>query len=230
MPLLRRMARSLNSVSASVSRARISAGELLMRDLADGAEQVCQRSDVQLRGDHNVANALAVIATCSAAGVSPEAIRSGIRAFRALPHRLEPVGQIAGATYYNDSIATSPERSIAALLSFSEPIVLLAGGRDKHLPMGQWAELIRQRVHHLIVFGEAASLIMQAAREAGVSQAAISSVQTLDDAVATAAQVSKPGDAVLLSPGCTSYDAFFDFEARGERFRELVRLISEGGA
>ncbi len=206
------------------------AGELLMRDLATGAEQVCQRSDVQLRGDHNVANALTVIATCSAAGVNPEAIRSGIRAFRALPHRLEPVGELGGATYYNDSIATSPERSIAALLSFSEPIVLLAGGRDKHLPMRDWAELIRQRVHHLIVFGEAASLIMQAAREAGVSQAAISSVQTLDDAVAAAAQVSKPGVAVLLSPGCTSYDAFFDFEARGERFRELVRLMSEGGA
>jgi UDP-N-acetylmuramoylalanine--D-glutamate ligase len=159
--------------------------------------------------------------------VAADQIRRGIESFRALPHRLESVGTVGGATYFNDSIATSPERSIAALCSFSEPIVLLAGGRDKHLPMQAWAQLIRERAHHLIVFSEAASLIAGAAREAGVADEAIVAVQTLEQAVDAAARVARPGDAVLLSPGCTSYDAFFDFEARGDRFRELVALIAE---
>jgi UDP-N-acetylmuramoylalanine--D-glutamate ligase len=201
-------------------------GQVLVRNLGSGVEAVCDRQAIRLRGDHNVANALTVIATTSAVGVAADRIRQGIESFRALPHRLEPVGAINGATYYNDSIATSPERSIAALLSFSEPVVLLAGGRDKHLPMGTWAELIRERAHTLVLFGEAASLIAEAAREAGVGDDAIVVVQTLEQAVDAAVQASRPGDAVLLSPGCTSYDAFFDFEARGDRFRELVALIA----
>ena len=202
-------------------------GEVLVRNLGSGVEAVCDRRAIHLRGEHNVANALTVIATTSAVGVAVEAIARGIESFRALPHRLEPVGSIHGATYYNDSIATSPERSMAALLSFTEPIVLLAGGRDKHLPMDEWAELIRNRAHHIIVFGEAAPLIAAAAREAGVVNEAILAVQSLDQAVRAAVEVSRPGDAVLLSPGCTSYDAFFDFEERGDRFRELVALITE---
>jgi UDP-N-acetylmuramoylalanine--D-glutamate ligase len=202
-------------------------GDVLVRKLGSSVEAVCDRRAIHLRGDHNVANALTVIATASAAGVAPEEIARGIESFRALPHRLEPVGTIHGVTYYNDSIATSPERSMAALLSFTEPIVLLAGGRDKHLPMEEWAELIRKRAHHLIVFGEASPLIAGAARTAGMLSEAILAVQSLDQAVAAAAEVSRPGDAVLLSPGCTSYDAFFDFEERGDRFRELVSLIAE---
>jgi UDP-N-acetylmuramoylalanine--D-glutamate ligase len=202
-------------------------GEVLVRNIGSSVESVCDRGAIHLRGDHNVANALTVIAIASAAGVSVNEIARGIESFRALPHRLEPVGTVHGATYYNDSIATSPERSMAALLSFSEPIVLLAGGRDKHLPMNEWAELIKKRTHHLIVFGEAASLIASAAREAGVMEEAIVAVQTLDQAVDRAVEISRPGDAVLLSPGCTSYDAFFDFEERGDRFRELVALAGE---
>ena len=108
-----------------------------------------------------------------------------------------------------------------------QPIVLLAGGRDKHLPMEDWAALIRERAHHLVVFGEAATLIASAARQAGLSDDAIVVVESLDQAVGAAVEVSHPGDAVLLSPGCTSYDAFFDFEARGDRFRELVTRISQ---
>jgi UDP-N-acetylmuramoylalanine--D-glutamate ligase len=203
-------------------------GDVLVRDLDCGQEQVCHRDTIRLRGDHNVANALTVIATASAAAVSVEALAAGIAEFRALPHRLEPVGEIGGASYFNDSIATSPERSIAALLAFSEPIVLLAGGRDKHLPMEDWANLIRQRVHHLVVFGEAAQLIARAVREAGLPAGAIIQVQSLDEAVAAATEVARPGDVVLLSPGCTSYDAFFDFEARGELFRQLVGSKSRG--
>lgn len=202
-------------------------GDVLMLDLGNGAIEVCRRESVHLRGEHNIANALAVIATASAAGVGPEAVRAGIEAFRALPHRLEPVGTVHGATYYNDSIATAPERSIAAMHAFAEPIVLLAGGRDKYLPMAAWAELMRARCRHVVMFGEAAPLIEAAARSAGVPAVALTRVTSLDEAVAAAAAVAREGDAVLLSPGCTSYDAFFDFEARGERFRELVAQMGE---
>ncbi|MFN0072099.1 MAG: UDP-N-acetylmuramoyl-L-alanine--D-glutamate ligase [Chloroflexota bacterium] len=198
------------------------AGSELHINLGNGTHTVCSRHAIQLRGEHNVANALAVIATAAAAGIDSDAIRHGIEAFRALPHRLEPVGEIAGVTYFNDSIATSPERSIAALESFGEPMVLLAGGRDKYLPMDHWAAVIQRRAHHLVVFGEAAPLIRQAAISAGIPASRISEAMALEDAVDAAVRVAHPGDVVLLSPGCTSYDAFFDFEERGERFRQLV--------
>lgn len=205
-------------------------GDALLLDLGHGPLAVCEQSELGLRGEHNVANALAAIATSAAAGVEPRHMREGLRRFEALPHRIEPLGLVGGVAYYNDSIATSPERSIAAMLSFSEPIVLLAGGRDKHLPMDRWAELMRERARWLVVFGEAATLIADAARSAGFPQDRIVHVQTLDSAIDAASQVAQPGDAVLLSPGCTSYDAFTDFEARGDRFRTTVRAMAEVGS
>jgi UDP-N-acetylmuramoylalanine--D-glutamate ligase len=133
--------------------------------------------------------------------------------------------------WYNDSIATTPARAVAALESFDSPIVLLAGGRDKHLPWNEMACLAWHKVRHLVLFGEAAGLI-EAAMHASERAAQrspyptrIHQVGTLERAVELAAKLARSGDVVLLSPGGTSFDAYADFVHRGDHFRQLVRSL-----
>jgi len=159
-------------------------------------------------------------------------MREAISTFQGVPHRLELVGELRGVRYFNDSIATTPARACAALRSFDGPIVLLAGGRDKHLPWDEFAELALTRTRHVICFGEAAELIAgQLERASHRLQAPTGSVATfnveatMEEAAARASSVARPGDVVLLAPGCTSFDAFRDFEERGERFRELAQSL-----
>ncbi|HLI27753.1 MAG TPA: UDP-N-acetylmuramoyl-L-alanine--D-glutamate ligase [Chloroflexota bacterium] len=197
----------------------------LVEGRASGGVPLVSRATLRLRGQHNVANALCAAAVALAAGVPVAAIRAALARFRGVPHRLEEVAVIDGVTYVNDSIATSPERAIAALESFEAPIVLLAGGRDKHLPWDRWAQVVGRRVRALLVWGEAADLISTAARAHGAAHVPLDRVATLDEAVARARQLARPGDVVLLSPGCTSYDQFRDFEERGARFRALVQAL-----
>jgi UDP-N-acetylmuramoylalanine--D-glutamate ligase len=138
-------------------------------------------------------------------------------------------------TFVNDSIATSPERAIAALRSYAEPLVLLAGGRDKHLSWEEWADLVWQRARVVVAFGEARPIIERALFEArrhyvaqrpdGRDQPLVKQVGSLEEAVAAAAGLARTGEVVLLSPGGTSFDAFDDFEERGQRFRELVAAL-----
>jgi UDP-N-acetylmuramoylalanine--D-glutamate ligase len=195
----------------------------------DRAERILPVSSVHLRGEHNLANVIAACAICLAAGMPSAGMREVVEDFRGVPHRLEFVASCRGADWYNDSIATSPERSMAAVRSFTEPIVLLAGGRDKKLPWGEWAALVRERVDHLVLFGEAAELIGRALGDIpdGGRPFTIARCVTLEDAVREAARAAGPGDVVLLSPGGTSYDAFRDFEDRGERFRALVSALGK---
>lgn len=194
---------------------------------------------IALRGQHNLLNVLAACAACAAAGVSVEAMGAGLQGFHGVPHRLEFVARWGGAAWYNDSIATTPERAMAAIRTFDEPIILLAGGRDKKLPWEDFAILVRQRVDHLIVFGEAAEKIARAV-ERTVEQSndttrltpaserpyTIERCQGLREAVQAAARLVEPGDVVLLAPGGTSFDEFRDFEARGEAFRRWVLELS----
>jgi UDP-N-acetylmuramoylalanine--D-glutamate ligase len=206
-------------------------GELVLR-IGDEDEVICYAQDVRLRGRHNLLNVLAACAICGIAGVPLPAMQRTIRTFSGVEHRLELVREIEGVRYYDDSIATAPERVVAALRSFDEPIVLLAGGRDKDLPWEAFAAEAVARVRRLITFGEAGDMIArQVASKNHDEQArleAITQVETLEDAVAAAAHESRPGDVVLLSPGGTSFDAFIDFAERGDRFKELVRQL-EGG-
>jgi UDP-N-acetylmuramoylalanine--D-glutamate ligase len=187
-----------------------------------------RRDQVQLRGDHNVMNMLAAFAIGHAAGLPLEAMLTAARDFRGVAHRLEFVRELQGVSWYNDSIATAPERTAAAILSFEEPIVLLLGGRDKDLPWGELAALIHQRVDHVVLFGAAAEKIQRAlgASESGKRPYSIVRVQRLQEAVHTAAELARSGSVVLLSPGGTSFDEFKDFEERGERFRSWVQELS----
>ena len=183
---------------------------------------------VNLRGKHNLYNVLAAIAIAASISLSIQAIYEGIISFNGVPHRLEFIREWGGASWYNDSIATSPERTIAALESFDEPIVLLAGGRDKDLPWDKLATLIRQKVDHLVLFGEAAGLIEKITGEVqpGSKPYTIDKVKDLETAVRTAAKRVQPGYVVLLSPGGTSFDEFNDFEHRGRQFIQWVKELS----
>jgi UDP-N-acetylmuramoylalanine--D-glutamate ligase len=193
---------------------------------ADGEPQiVCEVGDIPLRGDHNVANVLAACAIAGAAGVHHEVLAETIRTFKAVPHRLEKVRELNGVTYVNDSIATAPERVVAALLSYSEPVVLLLGGADKKLPWTELVALALRRARHLIAFGRDGDLVVEAVRQVSGNTDAVTRVETLDAALGVALKIAQPGDVVLLSPGMTSYDAYADFAARGDHFRALVNAL-----
>jgi UDP-N-acetylmuramoylalanine--D-glutamate ligase len=201
----------------------------LRREPNSEATLVIHAREIALRGAHNLRNVMAACAIAAAAGLPVEAMRAGVIGFAGVPHRLEFVRSWGGADWYNDSIATAPERAMAALRSFEEPVVLLAGGRDKNLPWDEFAALVRRRVDHLIVFGEASEIILKAIRQDSVNSGqmlqSVTLCKGLREAVQAAALIVQPGDVVLLSPGGTSYDEFKDFEERGECFAQWVKNL-----
>ncbi len=186
------------------------------------------RALIQLRGQHNILNVIAAAAIAWTAGIPVEAMTAALMGFSGVPHRLEYVRTYKGARWYNDSIATAPERTIAAIRAFDEPLVLLLGGRDKNLPWEELGTLVKERVKHVILFGEAAAKIADALAKAPASgkPATIISCAGLEEAVQVAASFASEGDVVLLAPGGTSYDHFVDFEERGDRFKQWVNKLS----
>ncbi len=203
---------------------------------ADGQIRCCQGGKdsvllpldlIRLRGEHNKMNVLAACAIACAAEFPVEAMLAGVSGFTGVPHRLELVRVLRGVAWYNDSIATAPERTAAAIRSFKEPLVLLLGGRDKNLPWEDLASLVRKRVDHVILFGEAAEKIAAAIGRPGFGRPyTLTRCSGLQEAVQAAAEVAEAGDVVLLSPGGTSYDQFRDFEERGESYRLWVNQLS----
>jgi UDP-N-acetylmuramoylalanine--D-glutamate ligase len=202
-------------------------GLLNLRD-GDAYLPLILREKISLRGDHNVSNVLAAFAIGHAAGFPLDAMLEAAEEFRGVPHRLELVRELRGVRWYNNSIATAPERTMAAIRAFDEPIVLLLGGRDKDLPWEDLMQLVDKRVDHVVLFGEAAEKIETTARTLGLRMngATLTRVGSMREAVLRAAEVAESGDVVLLSPGGTSFDEFKDFAERGERFREWVLELS----
>lgn len=197
---------------------------------------VIARGDIGLRGEHNVENVLAAVAVGAILGIEPEEMAQAARTFRPAPHRLQTVAELRGVRYIDDSIATSPARAMVALRSFQEPVLLIAGGRDKHLPWEAFAAAVVQRVQALLLIGESAPLIeaavraelarRQASGERGqLSPDAIVRCRSLRDAVSTAGRLAAPGAIVLLSPACASYDQFANFEERGAVFARAVEML-----
>jgi UDP-N-acetylmuramoylalanine--D-glutamate ligase len=205
--------------------------EITLLNASGHLQPVAARQQIKLRGRHNLSNILAACLISREAGASLNAMRQVITTFTGVEHRLQLVGQHRQANYYNDSIATSPERLMAALHSFTEPVVLLAGGRDKHLPWDAAARLIIHKTRHAILFGEATEIIAAAINrvrpEISDAATAIHRCVNLEEAVQLASVVAQAGDVVLLSPGCASFDAFKDFAQRGEQFVQLVSQLAD---
>ncbi|MBI5350110.1 MAG: UDP-N-acetylmuramoyl-L-alanine--D-glutamate ligase [Chloroflexi bacterium] len=196
-------------------------GKIFLRD-GEREQTVCDVSEIRLRGAHNVLNVLAACALTGAAGIKPEAMREAIANFNGVAHRLEFVREVRGAKWYNDSIATAPERVIAEIHSFDEPLIVLLGGRDKKLPWGDLLKLLRERQAKVFVFGEAGELIAKYAAQENLQ---VTKCNKMADALTAAARITQSGDVVLLSPGCTSFDEFKDFEERGRKFVEMVNQL-----
>ncbi|MGE5248607.1 MAG: glutamate ligase domain-containing protein, partial [Bacteroidota bacterium] len=221
----RLLAFSLRELEPGLDGAYLQDGLLNLRS-GNAYMPLMLRERIQLRGDHNIANVLAAFTIGLAAGLRLDAMLSAAEEFKGVPHRLELVRELHGVRWYNDSIATAPERSMADIRAFDEPIVLLLGGRDKELPWQDLAALVAQRVKQVVLFGEAAGKIESALAAEGVSgPARLARCGTLEEAVHKAAELAEPGDVVLFSPGGTSFDAFKDFAERGERFREWVLAL-----
>jgi UDP-N-acetylmuramoylalanine--D-glutamate ligase len=191
-----------------------------------GVVGLVSRDELRIQGDHNVSNALAAAAAALAFGVDPSAVRSGLKSFEPIEHRLEPVGIVAGIEYFNDSKATNPDAVVKALTAFeARPLVLLLGGRNKNNDFSGLARAIAQIDAVPVVFGEAAEDIAGDLVSAGVSYERASG---LAEAVAmgTARASGHPGAAVLLSPACASFDEFTDYADRGRAFKSLVSAIA----
>lgn len=234
-PLTRQLVKECRGQALLFSRQHhVSAGAFLDRERIivgwNGDEwKICHTSELQLPGSHNVENALAACAIAAAAGAHAEAMQAGVTSFKGVEHRLELVAEVDGVRYYDDSIATSPQRVVAALNSFSEPIILLAGGREKHLPLGELTQLIVKKAKFLVLFGEAAPMLEEAVtdvlRDKGATDLPIIRSSDLAQAVRTAHRMSEAGDVVLLSPAFTSFDMYRDFAERGDHFKALVREL-----
>jgi UDP-N-acetylmuramoylalanine--D-glutamate ligase len=201
-------------------------GETIVFEREGKPVGVVPLDEIPLVGYHNRENVLAAVAAASTWGVPPRTIRSAVRRFTPVAHRLEFVREVGGVRYYNDSIATTPESAICALRSF-EPrqIVLIAGGYDKKIPFDDLGREIAARAAGLVLLGTTAEKIARAAEAAGFPAADIHRVGALADAVALAARLARPGQVVSLSPACASYDQFRNFEERGILFKKLVSAL-----
>ena len=218
---------SLDDLPEGLNGAYLNDGLLNLRD-GNAYLPLMPREKVLLHGDHNISNVLAAFTIGHAAGFTLDAMLEAVEDFHGVAHRLEFVRELHGVRWYNDSIATAPERAMAAVRAFDEPIVLMLGGHDKDLPWEDLAALIHERVDHVVLFGEAAEKIEKVVAVQGSMKRtkSVSRCSGLHEAVVKAAEVAQSGDVVLLSPGGTSYDEFVDFAERGERFRQWVQELS----
>jgi len=203
-------------------------GDRLLVAHSGRRSEVCRRQDITLVGRHNVANVLAAVAAADAWGVPLSVMRAAIRAFAGVEHRLERVRDRAGVCFYNDSIATSPTATLAALEAIQQPIWLIAGGYDKGISFQALGEAIAQRVTGVCLIGTTAQPIAQAIEAARLPDRDLPTLifcRDLPDAVRRAADAAKAGDVVLLSPACASYDQFRNFVERGRLIKQLVSAL-----
>ncbi len=189
---------------------------------------VLKVADIRLPGRHNIENYMAAISLTWGL-VAPATIRRLAREFPGVPHRLELVRERDGITYYNSSIDSTPTRTAAALSALKERPIVICGGRDKKTDFAPLADILTSRARAVVLTGEAREKILSALRACpAYDEATLPTVvvPAFDEAVRTAARMAQPGDTVLLSPACTSFDAFKNFEERGECFKDIVNNLS----
>ena len=190
------------------------------------ARQVPLRDWLRLPGEHNLSNALAATCASLRCGADLEAVRQGLENYQPLPHRLQWVAQVEGRSFYNDSLATTPESAIAALSAFDVPVVLLAGGYDKHVDLSGFASEIARRAKSVALMGQTAGSLRELIHRKESSCVTSPDFPSFLDALDWAFSQSGPGDVILLSPGCASYDWFRNFADRGRQFEDYVRSLA----
>ncbi|MBA2458288.1 MAG: UDP-N-acetylmuramoyl-L-alanine--D-glutamate ligase [Gemmatimonadales bacterium] len=186
-----------------------------------GSEPLLPRAELPILGDHNVANALAAALAAERAGASREAMARGLRTFRAIPHRVEPVREVDGVLWINDSKSTNVTSTEVAVLALDRPYVLLLGGRHKGEPYTRLADSLAVGCRAVVAYGESGSLVAQDLGD----RLTVVPAGSFDEVLATARRLARPGDAVLLSPAFSSYDMFKNYEERGDRFRAAVEAM-----
>ncbi len=193
------------------------ANALMLGDLP-----VLDRAELHLLGDHNIANALAAILVCDSLGGTIERVAAGLRTFHSIAHRVEPVREVRGVLWVNDSKSTNITSTEVAIAAVDRPFVLLLGGRHKGEPYSRVAPLLVDRCRAVVAYGEARSVIVHDL----AGTVPIVEAGDFDDVLRHAAALARPGDAVLLSPACSSYDMFLNYEERGAAFRAAVEGMS----
>ncbi|MHB8141828.1 MAG: glutamate ligase domain-containing protein, partial [Vulcanimicrobiaceae bacterium] len=183
-------------------------------------QTVLARSEIPLVGEHNLRNTMAALLAALALGCDRESLRAAVATFRPPAHRLQPVAEIDGVLYVDDSKATNPDAVLAALRSYRRPIVLIAGGRAKGTAFNELGAAIDARTKAVVLLGEASDEIASTITRTPIVRAA-----TMPEAVSRARELANPGDVVLLSPACASFDLFASAEDRGEQFAAAVRDV-----
>jgi UDP-N-acetylmuramoylalanine--D-glutamate ligase len=191
------------------------------RRLMLGDAPLLPRDELPLLGDHNVANALTAALAATAAGCGPDGIAAGLRTFQAIPHRVEPIREVDGVLWINDSKSTNITSTEVAVAALDRPFVLLLGGRHKGEPYTRLAQPLEGRCRAVVAYGEAGPLVVQDLGRA----LEVVPADSFEEVLATARRLAQPGDAVLLSPACSSYDMFKNYEERGARFRQAVEAL-----
>ncbi|MEX1055555.1 MAG: UDP-N-acetylmuramoyl-L-alanine--D-glutamate ligase, partial [Rhodothermales bacterium] len=192
-------------------------GEVVLRVKKE--EVLMRAEEISLQGRHNLYNTLAAAVAARVMEVRSDAVRESLMSFEGVPHRLEFVRELDGVRYVNDSKATNVNAVWYALESFREPVVLIAGGRDKGNDYSSLKPLLREKARAVIAIGESASKV---AAELGPEVRQHAEAETMEDALRYARLFAEPGDVVLLSPACASFDMFENYEERGEVFKRLV--------
>jgi len=205
--------------------ARVEHGELVV-DTGSGPQRLVRPDELQIRGAHNVSNALSAAAAALAFGAHADAVREGLRTFAPIEHRLEPVATVGGVMFVNDSKATNPDAVLKALTAFDErPLIVMLGGRNKGNDFDGLARACKRRARLCVLYGEARGELAASFERVG---APFRTADGMLDALAEAAGLAREGDVVLLSPACASFDEFADFQDRGRRFAAAVGAIAGG--
>lgn len=194
-------------------------GEIVLRRKGE-IIHVLNVHEQHLLGLHNYENIMAAVAMAYCAGVPMDSIRSSVKNFQAVEHRIEYVTEINGVVYYNDSKGTNPDAAIKGIQAMNRPTLLIGGGYDKESSYEEWIRAFDGKVRYLVLIGQTREKIAAAARNCGFTD--IIMEENLEDAVATCARLARPGDAVLLSPACASWGQFPNYEVRGKKFKEYV--------
>ncbi|MCF6093603.1 UDP-N-acetylmuramoyl-L-alanine--D-glutamate ligase [Microaerobacter geothermalis] len=202
-------------------------GQLFYRPQREETILLMDRQEVALKGSHNVENALAAAAISLQWGVQPEHVVEVLKTFQGVEHRLEFVTELNGVKFYNDSKATNPQAAISSITSFTEPVVLIAGGLDRGIDFMELVPVFKEHVKGLITYGQTSEKLKKAGELAGLDR--IKTVENVSSAAEASLSFAASGDVVLLSPACASWDMYSSFEERGSMFKQAVhRLVKEG--